>query len=362
MPAPLPAIDFRLAPEYRRCAVYVAIGCALVVGLIAGFKLTGLEDIPWANVATAAAVCGAAAVGLLALALQYRLRIDPHGVWRRRFVRWDLWPWEAFEAGQVRHGRLSDQFTFPDKGRYWRTISTSLLGDAGQAAFEAAVRRYWAPPPPPELPEVVTLRQGLRTHLDLSADGVRVGEADPIPWADVRVEVGRSTHDRPDFLTLDLHLPGRPRPVRLFRRQGQPSWKGPDAEVIASYLRRHLAGDRFQVTALRGPPADAAEADRRLARLAEAGRQFRIAGRVSNGALALLVVVLVQPWEWRNPVAWGRADWLAVGLTVVGAVGAVGLFAAMIWGVMYFQGRELRRQRDELLAWKAARGAPVTPA
>jgi hypothetical protein len=362
VPDATPAIDFRLAPEYRRCAVYVAIGFALVVGLLAGFKLTGVEDVPWANVATALVSCGAAAVGLLALTFRYRLRIDPHGVWRRRLVRWDLWPWEAFEAGQVRHGRLGDQLAYPDKGWYWRTLSTSLLGEADRGAFEAAVRRYWVPPPPPDLPEVVALRQGVRTDLELSTDGVRLGDGEVIPWPDVvRVELVRANPGRPDFLTLDLHLPNRPKPIRLFRRSGRQSWKGPDAAVIAHYLRRHLGDGRFQVTALGGPPADAAEADRRLARLAEIERQFRLTGRFTNGALAVLAVVMLQPWEWRNPRNWGNADWVDVGIQIGAVTLVLGLFGAMIRGVAYFQGRELRRQRGELLAWKAAGRVQLNP-
>lgn len=363
MPAtpPLPAIDFRLAPEFRRCAVYAAIGFVLVAGLVVGFKLTDVDDVPWVNVVLSIAACGAAAVGLVVLVFRYRLRIDHLGVWRRRLVRWDLWPWEAFETGQVRHGQAGDQLTYPDKGRYWRTISTSVLGDADRAAFETLLRRYWVPPPP-DLPEVVTLQHGLRNQLELSADGVRLGGdgGELVPWPDVvRADVLRATPDRPDFLTLDLHLPNQSKPVRLVRRSGQQSWTGPDAEVVALVLRRQLAGDRFQVTALRGPPADVAEADRRLARLAEVARQFRQLGQFTGWMLAALAVVMLQPWDWRNPLNWGRADWMAIGLAVGGVAVLIGLFAAMVGGVVYFQGRELRRQRDELIAWKAARAGPT---
>ena len=356
--SPPPALDFRLAPEYRRCAVYTAVGFALLVGVVAGFQLTGVEDLPLANVVMALVSSGITAVGLLVLVFRYRLRIDHRGVWRRWIVRWDLWPWEAFEEGKVRHGQAGDQLTFPEKRWYWRTISTSLLSEADRTAFEAVVRRYRVPPPPPDLPEVVSLRQGLRTELELSPAGVRVGEGAIVPWGEVvQVELVRANHDRSDFVTLDLQLPGDSKPIRLFRRQGQSSWRGPEADVVALYVRRYLDDDRFRVTALRGPPASVAEADRRLGRLAELQRRLRILSRITWIMLAALGIVMFVPWDWNNPVNWGQADWLELGIKIGAATVTLGMLAAMMIGFVYFLNRDLRRQRDELLGWRTAFGA-----
>jgi hypothetical protein len=305
----------------------------------------------------------ACAVALLALTIRFRLRIDEHGIWRRRLIRWDLWPWEAFEQGRVRHGKFGNQLIYAEKPWCWRTISASFMGEADRAAFEDIVRKYQVPPPRPELPEVVTLRCGLLRRVELSAEGVRAGPADRegelIRWSNVgRAEVVRAIHDRPDFVTLTLHLPARTKLVRLSRREGQ-NWRGPDAEVIALYLQRHLDDSRFEVTALRGPPADAAEADRRLARLDRDERQYRLIGRFAGWALAVLAVVMLRPWDWPNPRNLGPADWVDVVIKVGAAAVVIGLQGGMILGVVYFHNRDIRRRREEVRTWQAARARPV---
>ncbi|HKB05783.1 MAG TPA: hypothetical protein VKD90_26540 [Gemmataceae bacterium] len=367
MSAPLAfhPLELRLAPEWRRCAVYVVVGFVLVAAVVVGLNQAEVNKTPWVNLAAGLAVLGVAVLVLVALVFRYRIRIDQHGVWRRRLFRWDLWPWEAFEAGKIRHGKYGDQIAFPDKPRYWRTMSASLLGERDRAAYETVVRRYRVPLPPPELPEVVAIKLGLWTRLELSADGVRrftrldeTGEL--IPWRDVvRAEAIRATHDRPDFATLELHLPGEPKPVRLDHHQGTPTWKGADAEVIARYLERHLVDGRFQVTALRGPPANEAEADRRLARLAEGEQQLRMARRFMRHMLVwgglILGVVMFDPWNRPNPANWGRADWLAAAVAVVAATGLLAFHAVPHLGLVYFRGRDLRRDRDAVLRWRADR-------
>jgi hypothetical protein len=168
----------------------------------------------------------------------------------------------------------------------------------------------------------------------------------------------RTIHDRPDFQSLDLHLLGRARPVRLFRRQGQSSWRGPDAEVIAHFLHTHLADNRFQVTALWGTPVDLAEADRRLARLSDDEHRLRNLNRairyVFVPLLVALFVILIDPWNRPNPANWGQAEWMAVALAAV----LIGLQATLAFGVAHVQGRDLRRRRDEILRWRVAHAGP----
>jgi hypothetical protein len=363
-PPDLRPLELRLAPEYRRCAAYVAVAFTVLAATTVGLTWLALNNASWPKVLSGLAVFATAMVLLIAITVRYQLRIDQQGVWRRRFFRWDLWPWEAFEQGRIRHGKYGDQLTNPEKSWYWRTISASLLGEADRIAYEAVVGRYRVPPPPPELPDDVDFKYGLRARLELSREGVRLRahqheDGQLVPWKDVvRAEVVRFSHDRPDFSILELHLPASKRPVRLTHYKGQPKWTGADAVVIALYLRRHLGDHRFLVTALRGAPADVAEADRRLARLAEHERQRQRMSRLFRYVLefwALLIFVLVvEPWNRPNPVNWGKADWEEVFLAAFGIAIMMGLYAAMVFGLVSFQGRDLRRQRDEVLHWRTA--------
>jgi hypothetical protein len=365
-------LDLRLTPELRRCTIYVVIGFMVIAGTVVGLKWMDGQKDKWVATIVFLSVLGAAAGLLVVVAYRYRVRIDHRGVWRRRLVHWDLWPWEAFEQAKVRHGKAGDQLTYPEKPWHWRTISASLLAEPDRTAFETVVRRYRVPPPPPEVPELVAVKYGVRARLELSADGVRLrahrrDEGELIPWPEVvRAEVIRTTHDRPDFATLELHLPGRPDPVRLTHHKGTPTWSGAAAEVIALYLGRQLDGGRFQVTAQRGPPVDLAEADRRLARLDQIERDLRKASRFIRHVLVWgvlgLAVVMFEPWDRPNPVNWGRADWAALAAAVGLAVAALSLHGVLIFGVAYCQGRELRRQRGDILRWRAEHVAGMAPA
>jgi hypothetical protein len=364
-------LELRLAPEYRRCGVYVAVGYLVIAAVVVGLNLAEVNKTPWANLIAVLAVLAAAPGLLVALAFRYRIRVDEHGVWRRRVVRWDLWPWEAFEGRRVRYGRLGDQLTYPEKPWHSRTISASLLGERNRATFETIVRRYHVPPPPPDVPEELTLRLPMRRTIELSPDGVRlVGPREDgrlVPWQDVvRAEVIRATHDRPDFATLEVHLPARPKPVRLTHQKGAPTWRGADAEVIALFLRRHLTDGQFQVTARRGPPADVAEADRRLARLEAGVRDLRKANRFIRHMVVwsglLLAVVMFDPWNRPNPVNWWRADWVDAALVAGATAAFIGFHGVLFFGAAHFQARDLRRQRDEVVRWRAdqVESAPAT--
>jgi len=352
-------LELRLAPEYRRSAIYAALGVILLTATLVELRLAQLNNGRWVDQIIFLSFFAVPALTLLVLAFRYRIRIDQHGVWRRRLVRWDLWPWEAFEQGRVRFGTLGDQLTFPEKPWHWRTISASLLGKNDRSAYERAVAWYFVPPPLPEPPEAMTVRIGLGPKLDMSGDGIRFtkrlnDEPRLVRWEDVeRVEVVRADRDRPDFTMLELHLPA---PVGLVRLKGRGfRMTGGQPEMIAPFLKRHLGDERFQETALRGPPADVAEADRRLARLAKSDRDMQKGERTSRFAHVVGVVFFsaLMLSNRPNPAKWGRADWLEAALWTGAIAVLMVLHHLPMWGMAHFRGRELRRDRDEVRRWRA---------
>jgi hypothetical protein len=351
-------LELRLAPEYRRCAVYAGIGYVLIAATVVGLQAAEVKKNPWLNTIIFLSLLGVATLLVLASAFRYRLLIDEHGIWRRRLVYWDLWPWEAFELGKVKFGTFADQLTFPEKGWYWRSISASLLGKADRVAYETVVARYLFRPPPPEPPEALTLKYGL-WRLELSDAGVRLTkrpnhDAPLVPWEDViRVEELRASHHRPDFATLELHLPEPTGLVRLNRQRFLATRD--EVDMIVPFLRRHLDDGRFQMTTLRGPPADVAEADRRLARLAQAEQHLRKLHRINwyfHGFGALFLSVPLALGNRPNPMNWGRADCIEAAVVVGTLSGAIGLHGMLGTAVTYFRVRDLRRDREEVLKWR----------
>jgi hypothetical protein len=355
------ALELRLAPEYRRCALYVAIGYVVLSGLLVWFTVGEINNVPWSNAIIVLSISGAVTLGLVAITTRYRIRIDEKGVWRRRFVHWDLWPWQAFEQGKVRHGKLGDQLTYPEKSWYWRTISASMLEKKDRTAFEAVVARYLTPPPP-ELPARILITYGIGRRLELSADGVRLGKlinesTEVIPWREVlRVEIFRASHDRPDFATLNLHFGAKDKPVSLRKQNGSPCWKGASAEEIVQFVQTHVDDARIELTAFRGPPRNIAEVNRRLAILDKADEQLRKMRRASwyvygIGVTAMTLLIL-EPWNRPNPLNWDQDDWIHAATVFASFAVLIGLLGAMALGVSYFKRREVGEYRAEVAGWK----------
>jgi hypothetical protein len=361
----LQPLEPRLAPEYRRSAVYAFIGFVLIAAAGVWMKAEDPNRSSWVGTIIFLALGGVAFLGLVMAAFRYRIMIDEQGVWRRRFFHWDLWPWEAFEQGKVKYDQFySDQLRFPEKHWYWRIIASSFLAKPDRVAYETVVARYMLPPLPPELPDAVGVNYSLGCRLELSPDGIRYTahpkkEAPVIAWSDVtRVEEVRVDHHRTEFLILELHLPKPTGLVRLIRKRFKPT--GNEVEVIAPYFRQYLDDGRYQVTCLRGPPADVGEMDRRLARLADDEKKLRKSSRINCYAHAIATVFfLVIIGSGRgNPINWARADWIDMGVVAGVIAGLMAMHGSVGWAGLYFKRRDMRRDREDLVRWRSEM-APV---
>ena len=68
---------------------------------------------------------------------RYRLRIDSAGISRRRFWKWEDWPWEAFRSGQVQRGVTNSSYRWSQAGSRARTLNLEFLRWCGEDGIEA---------------------------------------------------------------------------------------------------------------------------------------------------------------------------------------------------------------------------------
>lgn len=263
-----PTVFFRPAPEWRRVAIYCVLGAWLVIGVWITLRHLGLGRGAADNTIPLI-VTGLAAFMPAVLVWQSAIRIDAEGIWRRRLIRWDLWPWEAFMDGKIQDKTSIDSFRYPEKPLYWRHLHLEFLIDQDRRLIHEAIAKV-RNRPKIELPEELTISYQFRRHARLTREGIQLwrGKREPgpvIPWVEISpIELIRIDHDRRDFWKLEF-----PRPaggtIRLMFIHGSPSWSGADAEVIAAFLSRHVPSDRLHVNAACGAPLDMAEYRRCIA-------------------------------------------------------------------------------------------------
>jgi hypothetical protein len=351
-----PGRAFRLAPEYRRCGVYLVLFCLLLAALEVGLKLAGLTPLTWAQlVANPLTAMAVALLGVAVLTWRYALRVDDRGVWRRRFFGWGLWPWEAFATGAVRPGTSKDSWVFPTKPWHSRHLILEFLAEADRTALAERIRQVWRPAALP-LPEAVEVRYGMGNCLALSRRGIvfrrRGSDQDRFyRWYEVlQLRVTRVDHTRRDFRTLELELPREAGPICLRFQKFSRSWEGPGAEVVLAYLQQYVPADRVQVTALTGPPRDRDEADRRLADLDRADRQLRKDRWVALAALlaySSLQTTRLLTSARRGPLSWDWFEWLLTGVLFL----IFALLGLAAWMGRAERRRRLRALRSELTGW-----------
>ncbi|MCH7687153.1 MAG: hypothetical protein IH899_10810, partial [Planctomycetes bacterium] len=149
--------EFRVAAVYR----YLFLAYALIVLMIAlqAWYLL-LDPDQSADVGRKdwliPAFFSSLAVVLIFLsivAFRWRLRVDSEGIHRRRLRRWDLWPWTAFQSGQVyMASSFPLSYWFPTKPWGRRGLVLEQLSREAADCVRETIEHFWRPPPSPDVP------------------------------------------------------------------------------------------------------------------------------------------------------------------------------------------------------------------
>ena len=125
----------------------------------------------------------------MVLPLRWALRIDHEGITRRRWFAWsDLWTWADFASGRI---EKRDSYTLLDPARPWwrrKLCLDFLAGDDIRRAI-AHINVHYRLPDPPQLPDELRIKIGLRLSVRFDALGIqlqRAKECREYRWRDVR--------------------------------------------------------------------------------------------------------------------------------------------------------------------------------
>jgi hypothetical protein len=311
---------FSLADEYRRATLWGIGGCLLiaVVGWIVNAPVNPRPLID--KIVFMAAFCSLAV--WLSQYLLPRLRVDSAGISRRILWWWDLWPWEAFSAGQIRHGITLQSYVDSSRPWYRRRLHLGYLQKEDAQRLDALIRRVWTLPPAPIVPDTLKFRFNWRDRreLQLTPEGISVfrkGGRNEYGWDQVQtVEIWRLESDRRDFCELRLELPDRKLKLRVWLHQGQEclNWTGASAEVISAVFSRHVVPPRLRDFSLHGEPRSLDELDARQAR-EDAHSKEQLRGtiwciRLTWGMTAAMLLLFPWPRSLGMVAIFGLTAWM----------------------------------------------------
>jgi hypothetical protein len=286
--------------------------------------------------------------GLIALwMVQYllvRVRVDERGISRRILGWWELWPWEAFHAGEIQAGIRRWSYESPTRPWWRRRLELGYLAEADREAIDALIRQVWTPPPVPPVPDAVTFQLNWpdsRT-VAMTADRLVVStrrQTSESRWGDVReAEIWRVEANRHDFQELRLRLSDQELFLRGISPQGQENqnWIGASAAEIAAFVVAHAEPAMVRDYALHGSV-------RTLEQLK--AREEKIVGKHQRTIRELKCVI---------PVFWGLLMLLVLlplGIPQDPNKLPMALMGAMLGGslhfILYTERRELDRRRHE---------------
>lgn len=356
-------VEFKLGPEYRRVAYYAAGTLLLLPIVVAALPhLIGIPGDELPDVTTRIifpAVTGSLIAALLCLWVHHwRLRVDEEGIHRRRFVRWQSWPWSDFAEGHVLREGDRVTFTFPDSAIGNGVLTLALLKDDDTKRIMELIDGVWQAPSMPDVPDELRLSVGSnplrRREIVLTPNGLEsdwTGRMRSCRWDEVQeVSLERTTHSQQGFERLCLSLPDKDLELRVIKQQGnrRPNWVGADAREIVAFLMNHVPEERFRVAALHGPANSLADFDARIARTAKGERESRkIAWIVVGGFAAFGVWLAVKAASFSNPL-----EDLSPGLKVLVVVTMLLVTAGpvLMVGIVLNAPRAWRKRRRELEA------------
>ncbi len=269
---------FYLRSEIRRCAMYVTSGC-LLISVLFWFVAVDREI---SERIFGCMVSLSIAIWMSQFFLLARVKVDRRGISRRVLLWWDLWPWEAFADGRIRHAdrRSVKEYRYSSKLWGFQRLRLEILNTPDELEVDTLIRKVWTPPPLEPLPESIQIERGLFNgrmvkQIELTASHltiIRKQETTEFQWSDVdKVEIWRSESDRADFVRMFIHF----HDDRLNCFQNQDSnYRAPD-EIFSSFILEHIPKERIHDFAFKGRLRSLAELEDRIAREEKQLREYR---------------------------------------------------------------------------------------
>lgn len=330
-------VEYGIAPHLRRACLWAMGGLVCVVATQVALEMwvAGMAGPPGPQAPERFAVLGCMVVAL-ALPLRWRVRVDEHGVARRRVMGWTQWTWAELESGCVlKQGGL--RLVHPHRPWWNRSIYLGFLDGARSSEVMALINTRYRLPPAPPIPAELRLPLSGRKHVIADHQGLRVTtrkREERFAWSEVpAIWIRRHDPKRRDFAHVRIALPAGAQALE-FPPPNYSDSRGPPREVISEFLLRHAAHGCVRER-LAGAPLeseDRATLERWLSQAKKVHREWRIV----NLVMLMIVASLLA--------------WMAVGTSLASAAALIGLLVFLIGPVAWATDREHRSKIARLAA------------
>jgi hypothetical protein len=309
---------YRIAPEYRRSLIYVAVGLFALVP-VAMWVHAFVKRRPPDNVLGCLVVISVGVVLLLA-AFRWVLRIDQRGLARRILFWWDRWDWTDLASGRIE----KRQSSLVDPQRPWwrRKLRLEWLTSEDRQSVVERINEHYRLPPAPPVPESLRVKYGFRRSVTFDRTGVTLqtrGRLLAYRWDEIRrVHIRRLDAVRRDFAAMEIFLPEEVVELKLVTTDvgTNPTWRGGTAEQINELLFHDLPAERIQEDVTGGPMATREDVERAIAEARKRERGLFHLTWISGAILAgcflwtvfdrgvLMAAGIVALYLWSVPVLW----------------------------------------------------------
>jgi len=287
----------------------------------------------------------------LALPFRWRVRVDEHGVARRRVLGWTQWTWAELESGCVLK-KFGMRLVHPHRPWWSRSLDLMWLGGArSDEVMDLINTRYRLPPAPP-IPAVLQLELGRGTRFTADHQGLRITTRkrdERFAWSEVSaIWIRRHDPKRRDFANVRIALPTGAQPLDLPLQPGGADWRDPPREVVSEFLLRHAAQGCVRER-LTGAPLESEDRTTLEHWLLQAKKSYR-EWRNTNLVMFILLLSLLI--------------WMAIGIAPALAAFQTGLFVFLlgpiVWGIHRAKRSNIERLAAALNAGGRASGSDST--
>jgi hypothetical protein len=236
------ATEFRISPRFRwLCfgSILFSLGAIALLGWYA-WKKDGVDAPTFLGIVFFALI-----TAVPTLTLEWRLRIDRHGVTTYLLGPIDSWTWDDFASGRIQ--KIGATLMDPARPRFRRGLNLERLTDDDRRRVLCAINAFYELPAAPELPESLTFRLGLGRLATLNRHGIQIRDrrtTKDYAWSDVqRICIMREDPIRRDFRFLDIVLPDQEIELGLGTGSAQSMAK---RERISEFLCRYAPAERTE--------------------------------------------------------------------------------------------------------------------